>query len=93
MGISQASARSIAANFLGLDAEELSQTQIHEVISELTNMIAGSLISSFETDCCFTLSHPEMESSDDFIRQLQASEGRIFQLDDGFFAVWLQINR
>jgi CheY-specific phosphatase CheX len=92
IGVSQASACSIAANFLGLDAEELSPTQINEVIGELTNMIAGSLVSNFKTDCCFALSHPEMESPDEFMAQLQASKGRIFRLDDGFFAVWLQIH-
>jgi CheY-specific phosphatase CheX len=89
---SRASACSIAANFLGLDAEELSQTQINEVIGELTNMIAGSLVSHLESDCCFVLSHPEMESPDVFIKKLQAAGSRLFQLEDGLFAVWLQIN-
>ena len=64
IGVSEVSARSIAANFLGLDTEELSQTPINEVIGELTNMIAGSLVSNFKSDCCFALSHPEMESPD-----------------------------
>jgi CheY-specific phosphatase CheX len=92
VGVSRASACSIAANFLGLDTEELSPTQINEVIGELTNIIAGSLVSSFKSDCCFALSHPEMESPDEFIEQLKVSKSRIFRLEDGFFAVWLQIH-
>ena len=92
IGVSPESARSLTANFLGVEAEELSQTQVNEVVGELTNMIAGSLVSHFESDGCFTLSHPEMESSDDLNKHLQASDGRIFPLEDGSLAVWLQIN-
>ena len=39
----------MTANFLGLGAEDLSQTQINEVIGELTNMVVGSLVSNFES--------------------------------------------
>ena len=92
IGVSHSAASSIAANFLGLDAEELSATQINEVVGELTNMIAGSLVSRFEADCCFTLSHPEMQSADQLTERLAGSDARIFQLEDGFFAVWLQIH-
>ncbi len=91
LGVSLPSACSLAANFLGVDAEELSPTQMEEVVSELTNMIAGSLVSHFETDTCFTLSHPEKESATEFQKQLQTAGGRVFQLEDGLLAVWLQI--
>jgi CheY-specific phosphatase CheX len=92
IGVSPESARSLAANFLGLDAEELAQMQMDEVIGELANMIAGSFVSRLESDCCFALSHPELQSSDEFAERLGAADSYIFELEDGLLAVWLDIN-
>lgn len=92
IGVSPASARSLTSNFLGIDTEELSQMQIDEVIGELANMVAGSFVSGLESHCCFALSHPQMELPDEFSKRLQSANSYLFELEDGFFAVWLEIH-
>lgn len=92
IGVSSESARSLAANFLGLDSEEVSPAQVDEVIGELTNMIAGSFVSKLESDSSFALSHPELESSDRFSNHFQEIDCHVFELEDGFLTVWLEMN-
>jgi len=52
-------ARSIAANFLGVeDDAAVSPEQVREVIGEFTNMICGAVLSELESDANFDLSAP-----------------------------------
>jgi len=58
--ISEASARSLAASFLGESEDSLTDTQIAQVVCELTNMLCGCILSKFAAHGCFDLSSPEL---------------------------------
>jgi CheY-specific phosphatase CheX len=58
--LSEASARLLAAGFLGEDDETLTDSQPGEVVCELANMLCGSLVSKLETDESFDLTSPEL---------------------------------
>ena len=85
-------ARKIAASFLGVEEDAVTETQIGEVICELANMLCGSTLSRLEKDCRFELSQPEMEPSET-VRPTDATAYRAFQLEEGPLAVWLQLDR
>lgn len=53
-----ATARTLAANFLGEDEESIAPTDTAEVIGELTNMLCGSILSRTGSPNPFALSHP-----------------------------------
>lgn len=52
------SARAIAADFLGEEEPELGETQVEEVIGELTNMVCGAVLSRVESAASFRLDQP-----------------------------------
>jgi CheY-specific phosphatase CheX len=58
--ISEASARSLAASFLGEFEETLAESQIAEVLCELTNMLCGWIVSHSRSEGCFDLGSPEL---------------------------------
>jgi hypothetical protein len=51
-------ARSISADFLGIERAEVSEQQIGEVVCELANMICGSLLSRTDSSATFRLGAP-----------------------------------
>ena len=53
-------ARSIAADFLGTELDQLSESQVEEVMCELANMICGSVLSRVESAVAFRLGVPEI---------------------------------
>jgi len=53
-------ARSIAGDFVGVEPEELSDSQVGEVMCELANMICGSVLSRVESAVTFRLGAPEI---------------------------------
>jgi CheY-specific phosphatase CheX len=55
-----AAARSIAADFLALEACELREDQITAVVCELANMICGSVLSRIESTAAFRLGTPRL---------------------------------
>lgn len=62
--VGPALARSLAADFLGVDETEVSSGQVESVMCELANMICGSLLSQLEKDATFRLGSPASESPD-----------------------------
>src|SRR5271165_5274170 len=58
--LSAASARILAAGFLGEDEETLADAQPGEVVCELANMLCGSLVSKIESEESFDLASPEL---------------------------------
>ena len=56
--LSNASASRLATDFLGLETGELAQNQIADVLTELTNMICGALLSCLEKASTLTLGQP-----------------------------------
>src|SRR5581483_9447783 len=51
--VPQATAREIAASFLGLEGPELTETRVDDVICELTNMVCGLVLGRAEGDGLF----------------------------------------
>jgi hypothetical protein len=88
--LSVASARLLAAGFLGEDETDLTDSQPGEVLCELANMLCGSFVSSFERDEVFSLARPELVpapqdcSVDSDVVNLTR---RSFQLENGVLTV------
>jgi hypothetical protein len=57
-------ARSVAADFLGAEEFDLSDQQVGDVVSELANMICGSVLSRAESFTSFTLASPRIVPSE-----------------------------
>lgn len=68
IGLSEETVRPMAANFLGLEVDELTLNQLEQVCSELANMVCGNVLSRTAADRTFRLTHPQttqkMVSSD-----------------------------
>ncbi len=62
--VTEAAARFISADFLGLDVDELSKQQVQEVVGELANMICGSVLSRVESAVTFRLARPLIQPGD-----------------------------
>ena len=62
MRIARRAAGTIAADFLGLDADSLTPQQSTDVTLELANMICGAVLSRIESSAIFRLGAPQIES-------------------------------
>ena len=60
MRLAQGAAQCIAADFLGENAESLSERQSADVALELANMICGAVLSRLESSACFRLDSPHL---------------------------------
>ncbi len=76
-------ARSLAADFLGIDAGEIESELIEQTVCELGNMICGSIVSRVESHSAFTLAPPRMEPAMSYAGPAPVR----FQLDRGELAV------
>jgi hypothetical protein len=81
--------RRIAANFLGID--EASDSQIEDVLCELSNMVCGSVLSRLESESVFELSHPEIGPRETRREQTGPSVSRTVALDEGVIEIWLEL--
>ena len=84
-----ATARLIAASFLGLDESEVNERQVADVICELTNMFCGSVLSRLEAGARFELMHPEINPDHFDWRQLPNSVGCTFGIEEGAITLWM----
>jgi len=64
MRLARAAAGSIAADFLGEDAESLTGEQSADVTLELANMICGAVLSRIESSATFRLGTPQIVADD-----------------------------
>jgi hypothetical protein len=92
--LSTASARLLAAGFLGEDEETLTDSQPGEVVCELANMLCGSLVSKLESEESFDLTSPELALADGpaaagFLDPPVARQS--FQLENGILTVTLRL--
>lgn len=86
--ISEASARGLAASFLGESEESITETQVAQVVCELANMLCGWIVSKPESQGYFVLDSPELiDSSDD--RLGAPALRRSFALESGSLSVSL----
>ena len=86
MLVSRASARSIAADFLGEDEPAVSQQQVEEVIAELSNIICGSVLSRIESDATFRLEPPRVRWAGSSVAQEGAAIHSV-GFDNGSLAI------
>ena len=70
-------ARSISADFLGLDEGELNQQQVDEVICELANMICGSVLSRVESASTFRLTTSRVRDAKDGGQETEPQNGEV----------------
>ena len=88
--LEQVTARSLAANFLGVEEAEVSSDEIGEVAGELANMLCGSAVSRVEGEHKFVLSHPERVNTP--LRE-DLADVLISRLDTdaGAITVWISV--
>jgi CheY-specific phosphatase CheX len=80
---SEASARSLAAGFLGEIEADVTGERAGEVVCELANMLCGSVLSRMDAAAVFELSHPEPAEP-----RIEAGSAVCrFQLPEGTFEV------
>ena len=87
--ISERSARSLAASFLGEAEELLSDAQIAQVICELANILCGWIVSKEDWRGVWELGSPELLSADE--AELEGVE-ESFSLDGGGLTVSLSLS-
>jgi CheY-specific phosphatase CheX len=85
--LTSSAAGEIAADFLGMDAAEIADTQVSEVIRELANMICGSFLSRVESAATFHLSVPRMVSPGEELPQDASNTRCCVQLANGRLTV------
>ena len=88
--ISEASARSLAASFLGEDEESLGAIQIGQVVCELANMLCGWLLSQVEHDRHFKLGASELLLDESVnLSSSPATSEQTFAIENGILTVAL----
>ena len=86
-------AREIAANFLGLEGQELTEARVDDVICELTNMVCGLVLSRLEGDSLFDLTRPVVGSREAGSPRGEPAACRTLALEGGVMEVWLEWER
>jgi CheY-specific phosphatase CheX len=86
-------ARVLGASFLGREEEEVTDSQAGEVVSELANMICGSVLSRLEREAIFQIGHPELSPPESGAGPQSADGCRQFDLGDGVLTATLQLRR
>ena len=89
--VSADTGRQIAANFLGLDASEVCDARMEEVLCELSNMVCGSVLSRIEKDFVFELQHPEIEPAEAGGPRGDQAIRRTLILEEGVMEVWFEL--
>jgi CheY-specific phosphatase CheX len=77
-------ALTLAANFMGLEEESVSEAELLDVVGELNNMISGNLFSLLNRKAKYTLTRPKTELiSDDEKKNRFQESGQVihFQAD------------
>ena len=60
--LSRDAAQTVASNFLGEDPDQVGPQQVEEVACELTNMICGCMLTTYDNNGRFDLSAPVVRS-------------------------------
>ena len=90
IGVTLATAATIAANFLGEEEAGLTQRETSEVICELTNMVCGTLLAQVNSKNIFTLSSPRPGSSGVPAAHHERIH-RTYSIDNGYIHAWLEM--
>lgn len=90
--LSRSAAQLLAEGFLGLDKNELNDTQTDLVVCELANMLCGSLVSQLESDQSFDLAAPQLLPPNTTQSPPASPTARqSFELEDGILTVSLHL--
>jgi CheY-specific phosphatase CheX len=84
--------RKLSANFLGLEEDEIEESQIGEVVRELANMLCGSVLSLLERDSRFELSGPEIDAPEVCCPKSPTAR-RTLELAEGPLAMWIELEQ
>lgn len=82
-------ARSVARNFLGFD--EVSDSQMAEVVCELSNMLCGSVLSRVDGHGLYALAHPEVDPDNRRWQDCKDAVGYTFGTDEGAVTMWMSL--
>ncbi len=90
--LSRASARLLAAGFLGEDEDRLTDAQPGQAVCELANMVCGWLVSKLEREQSFELASPALvpAGGEDSVSNSPAAR-QSFELEDGILTVTLHL--
>jgi CheY-specific phosphatase CheX len=80
--------RLIAANFLGKEAEDITDAEIEQVVGELANMICGSVLSRIEAGARFELLHPVIVPPGQGTPHPEAVTN-VLELEEGAMILWM----
>ena len=83
---------SLAAAFLGLDEDSVTQTQSEQVLCELANMICGAVLSRMDHDAIFELSYPEIITCPAAREEMPKAATKNLQMDSGSVALSLNVS-
>jgi CheY-specific phosphatase CheX len=89
LSVSPATARSVASGFLGLDPEEMTESQPGDVILELANILCGALLSALWPESNLSLGSPELVGAG---AAPDVALHACFTLTDGMAAVWIGLS-
>ena len=83
-------AHEIAANFLGLEGQDLTEARVDDVICELTNMVCGLVMGRMESGGLIELTKPELGSRETGCSRGEPAACRTLALEGGAMEVWLE---
>ncbi|MBC7926200.1 MAG: chemotaxis protein CheX [Bryobacteraceae bacterium] len=92
--ISRQSANTLFASFAGIDEISITEQQREEILSEMTNVVCGSILSRVESDAVFDLGSPFKLNPEAALQPV--AEGslvvqRSFDTDDGVLTVVFEL--
>ena len=90
--VSAETGRKIAANFLGAGEDDLTESQIGEVVCELANMLCGSVLSRLERESRFELSGPQLDPPGAGCPE-RFTACRVLDMEEGPLGMWLELER
>jgi CheY-specific phosphatase CheX len=82
--------RLIASNFLGKEAEDITEAEVEQVVGELANMICGSVLSRVEAGARFELLHPVIVPAGEGTPHPAAVQYTL-ELEEGVMILWMAI--
>ncbi len=91
ISMTEASARLLAAGFLGEDEDALTREQTGLVVCELANMLCGSVVSQLESQEHFDLAAPELAADTSVQPQAAPDAEQSFELENGVLRVALSL--
>ena len=91
INLSTGSASEMAATFLGVEAELVTNDQLDQVVGELANMICGNALSRAALGKTLNLTHPEIARASSSAH-FNASRSIGLEIENGFLEIFLDFD-